>query len=211
MGASGDGQGPQGGHDAGQPQPKCPRVGFQDGARRHQSHGVGAGRGLLAGRAPAAPGPRQAPEASAPQGPGCGQPSQGLGQARPGRQSLLGPGCAATSARGEDAFPLPSGAASPFPPTISGSGSVNLTVAMATPASRQLLAAWEGGLFQARGWGMPGRRGRDLRRGSLGSGVRGWDQGSQSSIRDRHPGQEWQRSPRFRQQQSGDMGLGSEV
>lgn len=104
-------------------------------------------------------------------GPGCGQPSQGLGWARPGQQSLLGPGCAATLARGEDAFPLPSGAASPFPPTISGSGSVNLTVAMATPASRQLLAASGRRALPCQGLGGAGKEGAGILGGQ--PGVRG--------------------------------------
>ena len=142
-------------------------------------------------------------------GPGCGQPSQGLGWARPGQQSLLGPGCAATLARGEDAFPLPSGAASPFPPTISGSGSVNLTVAMATPASRQLLAASGRRALPCQGLG--GRReggGRDLRRATWGQRPgEGW----LSNIRDWHPGGARGRSPRFRPLTSAVSSLGPGV
>lgn len=61
----------------------------------------------------------KAPQAQAPLlfvRPQCGLASGTPGLGQP--QSLLGPGCAASlasAARGEDAFPLPSGAASPFP------------------------------------------------------------------------------------------------
>lgn len=100
--------------------------------------------------------------------PGCGQPRPGLGGR--GRQSLLSPGRAETS-RGEDALPVPSGAASPFPPTISGRqrqphscyGNPGLQAAAGS--------AGKEGSATPRARGTPGRTGRGSEEGQ--PGVRG--------------------------------------
>lgn len=149
------------------------------GAMRWGLGGVSRQAGLL--RLQRSP-PPPALEATAPRGTRLRSAESGPGLGWPKLAKPPGPGLCRDVA-GRRRFSSPSGAASPFPPTISGGG--NLTVAMATPASRQPLAL--SGRRALPGAG--GRReggGGDLRRGDLGSGVGGWGaQGWSSVIGDR--------------------------
>ena len=139
----------------------------------------------------------------APPGPGGHCPSGGRGVGSQARAwaGAAGGTARAAPARGEDAFPVPAGAASPFPPTISGGGgggSVNLTVAMATPASRQLLAALGRRALPCQGLGGTGKDGAGILGGQ--PGVRGQKlgQGWLADVRDGYPGHARGCSPRFR-------------
>ena len=154
----------------------------------------------------------------APPGPGGHCPSGGRGVGSQARAwaGAAGGTARAAPARGEDAFPVPAGAASPFPPTISG-GSVNLTVAMATPASRQLLAALGRRALPCQGLRGTGKDGAGISGGQ--HGVRGQKlgQGWPSDVRDVRPGHARGCSPRFRPLRSAvlaeerSVGRGSKV
>lgn len=101
----------------------------------------------------------------------CGQPSQGLGWARPAKPPE--PRLSRDIAQGEDALPLPSGATSPFPPTESGRqrqphscyGNPGLQAAAGSAGKEGSSTPGSGGCQEAEGG--------DLRRAA-------WGQGSQT-------------------------------
>lgn len=135
-------------------------AGSEGYARGHQSHEVGAGRVSLRAGLLLLQGSPQARVAAAP----CGArvwSAKPRAWAGPGRQSLLGPGCAASS-RGEDAFPLPSGAASPFPPTISSAAASTSQLLWQPRPPGSCWRCREGGLCHARGWGNAGKEGAGI-------------------------------------------------
>lgn len=111
----------------------------------------------------------------------CGQLSQGLAWARPAKPP--GPRLIRDIAQGEDALPLPSGATSPFPPTMSGRqrqphscyGNPGLQAAAGSAGKEGSSTPGAGGCQEAGGG--------DLRRGNLGSGVTDRGQGASLTAR----------------------------